>query len=118
MPHQDEWPRRVIFPGDAAQSKHVRHQQVKPALAEISELCGGWSRASVSAMIVSVDRPTGGNQSFNRAGVPPDMFTHTVRNRDHATRGPKAIPPGARYSQSICARKSKLAGRHHMLLSS
>ena len=67
----------------------------------------------MSAMIVSLDRPTGGNQSFNRAGVLPDMFTHTMRNLDHATRGPKAIPPGARYPHSICARKSKLAGRYH-----
>lgn len=93
MPHQHEWLPRVFFLGDAAQVKHVRRQQVEPALAEIPELCSGWSCASASAMIVSVDRPTGGNQSFNRAGAPPDVFTHTVRNLDHATRA-QGYPTG------------------------
>lgn len=30
-------------------------------------------------MTVSVDRPTGGNRTLDRAGVPPDIFTHTGR---------------------------------------
>jgi hypothetical protein len=73
VPHQNESASRGFSPGDAAQSKHVRHQQVKAALAEIPEVCGAWSRVSVSAMVVSVDRPTGGHQSSNRAGVMPSV---------------------------------------------
>ncbi len=39
---------RLIIPGNAAQSDHVLYQQVKAALAEISEICFRWCSAAVS----------------------------------------------------------------------
>src|SRR5712691_6767750 len=72
-------------------------------------MSGGGRGAAVTAVIVAVDRHTGCHQNVDRADVPPDMFTHTMYNLDHAAHGTTAIPPGARDAQSVCAGQSKLS---------
>jgi hypothetical protein len=62
----------------------------------------------MSAVIVSVGGEASRNKSVDRIGVPPDMFTHSVRDLDDAASPPLTVPPGARNGQSIGADELKL----------
>src|SRR5262249_5749560 len=97
---QDKWLFRILVPGDAAQLSHIFHEQVETTFAEISKASRGERCATVSTMIVCVNRYPDGNQSFDQARVAAEVLTHPMRDLNDAAHRSLAIPPGRRHVQT------------------
>src|SRR5262249_37071372 len=86
-PIRMKWAIGVLLLGDAAQPHHVLHQQIKAALAEISETRSRGCRVAVSAVIVAVDSQAGWYPGVDQLDAPPDGSAHTMRTLDHSAPG-------------------------------
>src|SRR5262245_11468476 len=93
--------------GKPRQAAHVCDQQIKAVSSEAPEFAT-YRRASVSTMIVGVHSEAGSCQYIDKSGIPPNVFTETVRNLNHSPGRSTAIPPAASDTKSVRTGKLKI----------
>src|SRR5262245_30330851 len=95
----------ILFPGNPTQSNNVFDQQFKPAFAEVAQMLRGRRCSTVAAMIVPVDRPAIRDESLDHMVVPADVFSHAVRDLNHAAHRSLALPLPAYDGHAVTAGK-------------